>query len=291
MAPVSLLDSNHCLEVLGGKLIVNLDDILNFIYLPIEAALIGLLIYRRVWRTLPVFLAYCIWDVSSNIAIDIFVRICQTAPSYGAKFIQINLVESIIDSAFLFCVLVELGWSVLRPVRVSLSRRMLILVAALILLAGAAIWPFAAYSGLAHIGASKQWLLMTQLQHTATILRIVFFLLLAAGSQLLSIGWRDRELQVATGLGFYSLISLVISEFQARQITSSQYIDLNRIGVICFICSLVYWLVSFAQKEAERREFTPQMQSFLLAMAGATHSTRVAMTESRSEKPPRRDER
>ena len=45
---------------------------------------------------------------------------------------------------------------------------------------------------------------MSQLQHTVSILRILFFLVLAGGSQLLSIGWRDRELQVATGLGFYS---------------------------------------------------------------------------------------
>jgi hypothetical protein len=54
---------------------------------------------------------------------------------------------------------------------------------------------------------------------------------------------------------------------------------------------LLYWLVSFAQKEAERREFTPQMQNFLLAMGGAAHSTRVALTESRTGKAPKQDKR
>jgi hypothetical protein len=48
-------------------------------------------------------------------------------------------------------------------------------------------------------------------------------------------------------------------------------------------------VVSFAQKEAERREFTPQMRSFLLAAAGAARTTRVAMTESRKEKSERDD--
>jgi hypothetical protein len=46
----------------------------------------------------------------------------------------------------------------------------------------------------------------------------------------------------------------------------------------------LYWIVSFAQKEAERREFTPQMRNFLLAAAGGARATRIAMTESRKEK-------
>jgi len=38
--------------------------------------------------------------------------------------------------------------------------------------------------------------------------------------------------------------------------------------------------VSFAQKEAERREFSPQMQGLLLAVAGSARSTRIALTGS-----------
>jgi hypothetical protein len=115
-----------------------------------------------------------------------------------------------------------------------------------------------------------------------SILRILFFLVLAAGSQLLSIGWRDRELQVATGLGFYSLVSVTVVVLEAHETTESQVYHLNQLIVAGFLCSLLYWLVSFAQKEAERREFTPQMQNFLLAVAGAARSTRVALTDSRS---------
>ena len=81
------------------------------------------------------------------------------------------------------------------------------IVGILILVAGVAIWPFAALPGLAH-ATSKEGLLITQLQQTSTILRILFFLLLAGGSQLLSIGWRDHELQVATVLGLYSWSAL-----------------------------------------------------------------------------------
>lgn len=248
---------------------------LFFSYVSLEAALVGLLLYRRVWRALPVFCAYCAWDVSSNIGAYLISRY------YAPGFFHFYFAQTFLDAALQLCVLVELVWSVLRPVRASLPRIALMVVGILILLAAAAIWPFAGFSGLAHV-TSRQWLMLTQMQHTVSILRILFFLLLAAGSQVLSIGWRDRELQVATGLGFYSLVSIAVSILQARQTTGVQYVRLNEFVVVSFLGSLLYWAWCFSQKEAERREFTPQMQSFLLAVAGAAHSSRVALSEPRT---------
>ena len=116
------------------------------------------------------------------------------------------------------------------------------------------------------------------------ILRILFFLVLAGCSQLLSIGWRDRELQIATGLGFYSLVSLAVWIRHTGQAMGPQYHLLDQMVAVSYVGSLAYWLVSFATKEAERREFTPQMQSLLLAMAGTARSTRVALTDSAADK-------
>lgn len=263
---------------------MSLDYALWFAYMIGEVALVGLLLHRRVWCTFPFFLSYCIWDILSNVGLFIVDSCCRL------EYVQVYIAQAVLDSALLFCVLVELAWSVLRPLRSSLSRRSLIIVAALILVTGAAIWPFATLPGLVHV-VSRQWLLFAQLQQTVSILRILFFLLLAGGSQFLSIGWRDRELQVATGLGFYSLVSVSISILQAHQSSNIQIGRLQQFVVAGFLCSLLYWLVSFAQKEAERRQFTPQMQSFLLAMAGAAHSTRVALTESRTGKAPDQDKR
>ncbi|MGD1108616.1 MAG: hypothetical protein ABR865_16385 [Terracidiphilus sp.] len=262
---------------------MNLDNVLWFAYIGVEAVLVGLLFYRRAWRSFPIFLSYCIWDILSNL---VLYAIGYSSSIYFPAYFT----QTVLDSTLLFCVLVELAWSVLRPLRSSLARRSLVIVAAILLAAGAIIWPFAALSGLVHV-ASKQFLIYAQLQQTVSILRILFFLVLAAGSQWLSLSWRDRELQVATGLGFYSIVSVIASMLQAYQATASQLERLNRFVVAGFLCSLVYWVVSFTQKEAERRQFTPQMQNFLLAMAGAAHSTRVAMTESRSDKPPKQDQR
>jgi hypothetical protein len=58
-----------------------------------------------------------------------------------------------------------------------------------------------------------------------------------------------------------------------------QYLHLNQFVAAGYLLSLAYWAFSFATKEAERREFTPQMQGFLLAMAGTARTTRIALVE------------
>ncbi len=263
---------------------MNLDNAIFIALVFSEIVVIGLLIYRRVWRTLPIFCFYVVWDVLSNVGVYAVMRYLP------AQYFKTYFVDTAIDSALLFCVLVELAWSVLRPLRPSLPRGALVIVGLLILAAGAAIWPFAAFSDLAHV-TWKPWLVMIQLQHSVSILRVMLFVLLAAGSQLLSIGWRDRELQVATGLGIYSLVSLTVAMVNLHLTAAPQYRYLNRIVIGSYICSLLYWAFSFAQREAERREFTPEMRKFLLAMAGAARSTRVALSDSQTNKPRKHDDR
>ena len=94
---------------------------------------------------------------------------------------------------------------------------------------------------------------------------------------MLSIGWRDRELQISTGLGFYSLVSLAVEVAQSHVSFGSLYVHLNRIVVSSYACSLVYSVICFARKEPERRPFTPQMQSFLLGLSGSARSARLAL--------------
>jgi hypothetical protein len=254
-------------------------DIANLLAIVVcDCLILGLLTYRRAWRILPMFCSYCAWDLISNcggLAVSRY---------YPAIYFQVYFAQVVIDSALQLCVLVELAWAVLRPIRANLPRTALPLIGILILVAGAAIWPFATLQGLEH-ATSRTGFLFAQLQQTVSILRILFFLLLAGGSQLLSIGWRDRELQVASGLGLFSIVSLTVAVIQTHQTNTAEYVRLGRFVTIGYVCCLFYWIVSFAQKEAERREFTPQMQKFLLAVAGATRSARVGFEDSRGGKP------
>lgn len=252
---------------------MSLDNTIWLVGIVTEAAVVGLLFYRRVWRLLPVFVIYCVWDLISN-SVSLLSQTFSPSIYNPATY----FVETIIDSALMFCVLVELAWSVLRPIRASLPRFTFVTLAALILAGGAAIWPFAALPGLVEMRPEVQ--LIGHLQQTVAILRIVFFLLLAGSSQLLSIGWRDRELQVVTGLGFYSLVSLGAAILGTHQGTFHQYANMNQFVIGSFLCALLYWVLSFSQKEAERREFTPQMQNLLLAVAGVARAERTALAAS-----------
>ena len=247
-----------------------------------EIAVVGLLLYRHIWRTLPVFLVYCIWALCSDAvstALSIF-----SPQGYSLNF---YIAVTVIDLAMQLSVIVELAWSVIRPVRDRLSRSAVWVVAGLILALGAAIWPFANTAGL--VLPSKAWHLVVQMQQTVSVLRVLFFLGLVGCSQLLAIGWRDRELQVATGFGFYSLVSLVVAAVNAHLSTVGQFKQLYWVVATSFLVSLLYWVVSFGQKEEERHEFTPQAREILLAFAKSAHITRVQMNEFAATRQESRD--
>jgi hypothetical protein len=263
-----------------------MDNALWFAGMVGEAAVLGLLIYRRVWRTLPVFCAYVAWGLLSDTGGYAVQRSLAGRSTHA--YLIIYTVMSAVDSTLQIAVLIELAWSILRPVQASLSRWALVAVGLLIVAVGAAVWPFAGIHGLANL--SSAWRNLVHLQQTTSILRVLFFLGLAGCSQLLSIGWRDRELQVASGLGFYSIVSLGVDVWRSHQGMGQQYNHLNQMLAATYVCSLLYWVFSFTQKEAERREFTPQMQSFLLAVAGTARSTRISLSDDRdSKKRDRRD--
>jgi hypothetical protein len=233
-----------------------------------EIAVVGLLLHRRIGRTLPVFLVYCIWALLS----DSVMLVLSLAASKGYNF-NFYAVSTTIDSAMQFSLLVELAWSVLRPVRSSLSPKAVWGIAALMIALGAAIWPFATVSGVAL--PSRAWYLLMQMQQTVSIMRVAFFLLLVACGQLLGLGWRDRELQVATGFGFYSLVSLGVAAVTPHLATKAQMVQLYWVVAFSFLGSLVYWVVSFAQQEAPRREFTPETKQMLMTVAQFAHVARL----------------
>jgi hypothetical protein len=242
-----------------------------------------MLLYRRLWRTYPFFFLYVVRAFIGDVGAAVIVH------RYPSFYMAWYLAETILDSALLFAVLVELVWSILRPVRSSLSRRVLIPVSGIILAVGAAIWPFTALPAVA--GRSVEFHLLVQLEQTVSILQIIFLLALIAGSQVLSIGWRDRELQIASGLGFFSAVDVAAALLHTHQTSYLQYKHLDQALIGAWLCTLLYWTVSFAQKEAERREFTPEMQRVLLAVAGAARASRITLTESHSDKPQKHDRR
>ena len=243
-----------------------------------EVVLIYLLARGRVFQTLPAFFLYLCWSLFSD-GFLYYVRV-----SFSPQiFFNFYIAQLIIDSIMIFALLVEVAWSVLRPIRSALPKHSWIGIALLVAVGAAILWPIAGLTApVLSVGSRNLFLL----QQTTAILRAVFFLALAAFSQVLSIGWRDRELQIATGLGFFSIISLAVTIIHTHQAIGPPdgqwgilYHWLDRVVSISYLGALVYWCVAFATRTVERREFTPQMKSMLLAVAGAARTARVDMED------------
>jgi hypothetical protein len=239
----------------------------------VEAGLVLLLARDRVFRTFPAFFVYLCWSLVDDLLYLILQIVAPNAVSFRLFEIQMTL-----DATFIFAVLVELAWNVLRPIRASLPKRSWIGIAVLVFIAGLILWPIAGLALPIHLGPEGQF--FVRLQQVPAILRVVIFFAMAGFSQLIGIGWRNRELQVATGLGFYSILSLAITVLHTHQLaTSPQYHWLDQLGAAGYFCALAYWVVAFATKEAERQNFSPQMANFLLLIGGTAKAGRVAMAD------------
>ncbi len=242
--------------------------------LPIgETLVLGILLRKQIWRLLPLFTFYIFWGLVSDTGLN---YVLNYSPSIYSKYYT---AEVIIDSMLMFFVLVEIVWSVLKPVRTSLPRNTIPVVAFLLALVGVVIWPLAARTVPPKMDVDS--LLIFHVQETFAIMRVFFFLVLAAFSQLLSIGWRDRELQVATGLGIYAIVTLMIALLHMQQPNagSDLYHYLDECIPISYLCTLAYWAYSFVTKEQERKEFSPQMQQLLVLMGAGTRNSQIELRD------------
>jgi hypothetical protein len=236
-----------------------------------QAAFIVVLVWRNTYKSLPVFFFYIVWGLAGDSAVLIQRTLMPSQSLYPFE------IETYIDSLFQYLVLIELAWSILRPIRRSLPKGFLLGISLIIAAAAMLAWPL---SGIKEtLGFPRQLLIALHAQRSFAILRILFFLVLACCSQFLRIGWRDRELQVATGLGFYSLVSLIGTMVHSHQVFGWQYFYVDMAIACSHLLSLVYWVFSFVQQETARREMTPEMQGFLLRMADILHQQRDRLSE------------
>lgn len=234
-----------------------------------EAGTVAALAYRRIYKALPIFSGYMVWTIVSDL---IGVIAAQRSPDF---YLHIYRYVMPMDSLLQFAVILELASSVLRPYRSVLRRGTMLIVGLIVALIGCAVWPLAGFTALGRLPAPYG--LLYHFLHTASILRILIFVVLASCSQLLGIGWKDRELQIATGLGVYSLVGFAVAVLQAHVTGVARFHHMTQFVAASYLCSLIYWIVSFSQKEAPRQEFSPRMQHVLLRVAGSARVNRLAM--------------
>ena len=242
----------------------------------VQASVVILLLRKRICREFPLFAAYLVWVLMAAVGWLLAAsRLEQNA--YNRLF----LISSIFDAVFMFAILVEMSMSVLKPVKSILPRWTIVAVAGMIGAVAYAVWHIASPPGVLKLSKISQYII--RCDTTTSVLRILFFVSLAALSQLLSLSWRDRVVQISTGLGFFSIVSLGVTFLHMNQGVggerlNSVYHVLDRVVACSYIVSMFYWLVSFAQDVRERQEFTPQMRKFIGSLAQSARSTRLAVS-------------
>jgi len=94
---------------------------------------------------------------------------------------------------------------------------------------------------------------------------------------LLGIGWRNKVLQLATGLSFYSAVDLIVS-LVGRYNGDTAALESTRVVAVTLEMGFFVWV--FTTKEVRRREFSPQMEQFLVTLAGRAKLARTTLVRT-----------
>jgi hypothetical protein len=231
-----------------------------------EISLLIVLIVRRQYKTFPVFTMYVAFGLLGDLLIGTLAIVC---PPHIVRSMVFGLMP--LQYLLELGILLEIAWNVLRPVHTSLpkgSLRAFGVMLTLALLGGV----FLAW----HFGNTGNQIQDVQvpLDMVVGLLRMLIFVATAAFAQLLGIGWKNKVLQLATALSFYSAVSLIVSLVE-RYSGRSQ--DLDGFVTVASALELAFLVWAFTTKEVRRREFSPQMEQFLVTLAGRAKLARTAL--------------
>lgn len=260
-------------------------DIDKFVWIASDlgkALLISIILWRRLHRTFPVFVAYLAWDLISDLLIILMLTVNHgyLIHHYAQLYYSGNIVLYLLE----FCVLLEIAGNVLRPATRVISRRLFYSLLVVMLAIGIASFSLAAWVNPTPFASVR---VLVVINTTAAILCLITFLLIAGFSQVLGLSWKNHVLQLATGLAFFSLVELVMelmqSQLHAGPSYLSQYEMWGRFEVIGYLLTLAFWCYAFVKKEAPRKEFSPQMTKILVSLSGSAKRQRAVLAHTRDQ--------
>jgi len=229
------------------------------------------LVNRRLYRTFPVFTVYILYSSVS----DVLVATLFTHASQHTYFVA-YFVNTVPEFLLQLGIIIEIAWNVLSPVKRSLPKASLYLLATLVLIGAFVTLIFSMNSNPSHY--QGWWKVFFVTNFTFAILRLVIFLVIAFFSQMLGIGWKNHVLQIATGFASYSIVTLLV-EMLHRFVgfkEAYKYHLHEQFRIVGWCMALGYWGYVLAKKEAERKEFSPKMAAFLISISEALGQNREA---------------
>ena len=226
---------------------MTLDNLALLSGFALEAVLVFLLLRRRIWCVLPLFTVYIAWSLSCDAANAVVVH------WYPLMYPHIYVFEAIVDSILIFAVQVELLHTILEPETTRISRGLTVLLVVLMAFAALVFWPFANH--LLRMDVAPQARFFLNLQCTLSFLRIACFVAMTFSGRPFSIRGGNVAMQAAAGLGFFSLVSLVVTALHSYLSWDSfSYSFLDRVVSISYLAVLVYWVLCISRNAPAGRK-------------------------------------
>ena len=207
-----------------------------------EALLLGLVLWKRVYRTLPVFSCFFTWCLLSDGAMAVASR-------YPNAYLQATLANIAIDALFQLAILAELGRVVVRHNHATPPSRVVIVLLTVLAFVLA--------------GSLNKWILPTQLpiadmlylvlMQLFAVLRVVFLLTLVWWSSLQGLHWPSRELRIVTGLGVYIMATLCVAILHSHYMGGMQFHWLDQLLVAIYLWTLSYWILASTTSVVEEQ--------------------------------------
>ena len=250
-----------------------------------QIALSAVLIYRRQYQTFPIFLLFILNNLA--FAAPLFWLSAHASP---IRYEHAYIVTQIIDFMLQLGVLVEIAYRVLQPDKKAMPRALRIAMFSILVVAFAItiVWAFRHGS---NQGALEQtFAKLVKVSFLFSFLRLIVFALIAGFSQMLGVTWRNHVIRLAGGLAFYSAVSVVVQLTISHLSLSDEktyihdYYLLFHTQTVGYLLALAFWVWSFVQKDAPRREFTPQMERFLVTISQTARRSRVGFARSMGHK-------
>jgi hypothetical protein len=240
---------------------------LSILGLGVEIALLVVLLARRQYKIFPVFTLYIAFNLFNDIALGVLAGVAshQVVQSVALALLPLQyLIE--------LGVLLEIAWNVLRPVQASLPRGTIKVFIVFIVAAVAGGTLLASH---VHPTGNKVYDIKAPMDLTVGLLRISIFALTVGFAHVLGIGWKDKVLQLATALSFYSAADLIVSLGERHN--NGGLNALEPLRGVAYLLELGFLVWAFTTKEVRRREFSPQMEQFLVTLAGRAKLARTAL--------------
>jgi hypothetical protein len=255
----------------------NLDTALWATGIAGEILLVSVLLFRRNYRTFPIFFSWVLFLLLLEPSFY-WLMLKTSGATYYKVYFALNFPQYLLEIG----VLVEIALNVLRPVKQTLSRKLLIALGAAMLLIAIVGFVVAAQLNESTLADPRSFMVVDT---TMAILRLATFLLIAGFSQLLGLNWKNHVLQLASGLAFYAVVTIIVdfsqSHLRGGPEYGRQFFALDHLRIGGYLCTLYFWSYAFAKKEAPRKEFSPQMTQFLVSISGSTKRQRSVLARTR----------